>query len=182
MDKIFMKPKLLVSVCAMSCLGYVPVMATVPSTGIAVINQQNLKKISGTVVDETGPIIGATVREVGTTRATITDLDGNFNLEVAPGAQLEFTYIGMKTQVVKVGEQSKINITMSVDSKVLEDVVVVGYGVQKKKLVTGATVQVKGDDVSRLNTVSALGALQSQTPGVNIVASNKMVCRVRATK
>jgi tonB-linked outer membrane protein, susC/ragA family len=174
MDKNFMKPKLLIGLCTMSCIGYASAMAAIPTAGITVVNQQNLKKIKGTVVDENGPIIGATIREVGTTRATITDFDGNFSMDVASGAQLEITYVGMKAQVVKVGSQSTFNITMTSDSKILEDVVVVGYGVQKKKLVTGATVQVKGDDVSRLNTVSALGALQSQTPGVNIVASNGM--------
>lgn len=171
MNKTFINRKSLVSLGAMMCLSYSPIVMAAPAQGVA-ITQQSLKKVTGTVSDETGPIMGATVREVGSTRATVTDLDGNFTLEVAPGAQLEISYVGMKKLIVSVGNQNKFNLTMESDSKLLEDVVVVGYGVQKKKLVTGATVQVKGDDVAHLNTTSALGALQSQTPGVNIVSSN----------
>lgn len=171
MNKTFINRKSLVSLGAMMCLSYSPVIMAAPTQGVA-ITQQSLKKVTGTVSDEMGPIMGATVREVGTSRATVTDLDGNFTLEVAPGAQLEISYVGMKKLTVTVGNQNKLDLTMQPDSKMLEDVVVVGYGVQKKKLVTGATIQVKGDDVARLNTTSALGALQSQTPGVNIVSSN----------
>ena len=108
----------------------------------------------------------------GTSNGVITDIDGNFSLEVEPGVTLVFSYIGYTAKEVVVGNQSVINVQLSEDTELLDEVVVVGYGVQKKKLVTGATVQVKGDDIARLNTTSALGALQSQTPGVNIVASN----------
>ena len=134
--------------------------------------QQATKKITGTVVDAQGPVIGASVMEKGTTNGTVTDFDGNFTLNVNPGATIVISYIGYETQEIKVGNQSNINITLSEDDAVLEEVVVVGYGTMKKKLVTGATVQVKGDDIAKLNTTNALEAMQSSTPGVNITQSS----------
>ena len=134
--------------------------------------QQATKKITGTVVDAQGPVIGASVMEKGTTNGTVTDFDGNFTLNVNPGATIVISYIGYETQEIKVGNQSNINITLNEDDAVLEEVVVVGYGVQKKKLVTGATVQVKGEDIAKLNTTSALEAMQSSTPGVQITQSS----------
>ena len=132
------------------------------------VQAQN-QKITGTVVDDLGePVTGANIRVKGTTRGTITDLDGKFSLDAAAGETLEVSFIGYATQTVKAA--NGLTITLREDSQSLEDVVVVGYGVQKKKLVTGATVQVKGDDIAKLNTTQALGALQSQTPGVNIQA------------
>ena len=134
--------------------------------------QQATKKITGTVVDAQGPVIGASVMEKGTTNGTVTDFDGNFTLNVNPGATIVISYIGYETQEIKVGNQSNINITLSEDDAVLEEVVVVGYGTMKKKLVTGATVQVKGDEIAKLNTTNALEAMQSSTPGVNITQSS----------
>ena len=134
--------------------------------------QQATKKITGTVVDAQGPVIGASVMEKGTTNGTVTDFDGNFTLNVNPGATIVLSYIGYETQEIKVGNQSNFNITLNEDDAVLEEVVVVGYGVQKKKLVTGATVQVKGEEIAKLNTTSALEAMQSSTPGVQITQSS----------
>ena len=134
--------------------------------------QQATKKITGTVVDAQGPVIGASVMEKGTTNGTVTDFDGNFTLNVNPGATIVISYIGYETQEIKVGNQSNINITLNEDDAVLEEVVVVGYGTMKKKLVTGATVQVKGDDIAKLNTTNALEAMQSSTPGVQITQSS----------
>lgn len=131
--------------------------------------------ISGNVKDSNGePIIGASVLEKGTTNGIITDFDGNFNLTVNSNSILSISFVGYKTQEINVNGQTSFNIVLSEDTEVLDEVVVVGYGVQKKKLVTGATVQVKGDDLQKLNTVSALGALQSQSPGVNITQSSGM--------
>ena len=134
---------------------------------------QQAKTVTGTVVDESGiPIIGANILEKGTTNGVITDIDGNFSLNVSEGAVITVSYIGYVSQEITIGNQSALQITLKEDSETLDEVVVVGYGVQKKKLVTGATVQVKGDNIQKLNTTNALGALQSQTPGVNIVASS----------
>ena len=134
--------------------------------------QQATKKITGTVVDAQGPVIGASVMEKGTTNGTVTDFDGNFTLNVNPGATIVLSYIGYQTQEIAVGNQSNFNITLNEDDAVLEEVVVVGYGTMKKKLVTGATVQVKGDDIAKLNTTNALEAMQSSTPGVQITQSS----------
>ncbi len=134
--------------------------------------QQATKKITGTVVDATGPVIGASVMEKGTSNGTITDFDGNFTLSVKPGATIVVSFIGFETQEIVVDNRENFQITMKDDNAVLEEVVVIGYGVQKKKLVTGATVQVKGEDIAKLNTTNALAAMQSQTPGVQIVQSS----------
>ena len=134
--------------------------------------QQATKKITGTVVDAQGPVIGASVIEKGTSNGVVTDFDGNFALSVKPGATIVISYIGYETQEIRVGDQSSFNVTLKDDNAVLEEVVVVGYGVQKKKLVTGATVQVKGEDIAKLNTTNALTAMQSSTPGVNITQSS----------
>ena len=134
--------------------------------------QQATKKITGTVVDAMGPVIGASIMEKGTTNGTVTDFDGNFSLNVKPGATIVVSFIGFKTQEIAVGNQSTFNIKMEDDNAVLDEVVVVGYGVQKKKLVTGATVEVKGEDITKLNTTQVLGALQSQSPGVSIQANS----------
>ena len=134
--------------------------------------QQATKKITGTVVDAQGPVIGASVTEKGTSNGVVTDFDGNFSLNVNPGATIVISYIGFVTQEIRVGDQSTYNITLKEDNALLDEVVVVGYGVQKKKLVTGATVEVKGEDITKLNTTQVLGALQSQSPGVSIQANS----------
>lgn len=126
----------------------------------------------GSVQDAMGPVIGASVVEKGTKNATVTDLDGNFSINVKPGATLVISYLGYKTQEIAVGNQSTLSVTMAEEDNSLDEVVVVGYGVQKKKLVTGATVQVKGEELAKLNTTSAFTALQSKTPGVQITQSN----------
>ena len=134
------------------------------------VQAQN-QKITGTVVDDLGePITGANIRVKGTTRGTITDLDGKFSLDAAPGENLEISFIGYATQTIKAA--NGMAVTLREDSQSLEDVVVVGYGTQKKKLLTGATVQVKGDDISKLNTTNALEAMASSSPGVQITQSS----------
>lgn len=128
--------------------------------------------IQGTVKSATDNqgLIGATVMERGTRNGTTTDFEGKFQLTVNKGAVLEVSYIGFKTSYVDVIANKKTyDIFLSEDSESLDEVVVIGYGVQKKKLVTGATIQVKSDDLVKMNAVSVLGALQSQSPGVNIV-------------
>ena len=134
--------------------------------------QQSTKKITGTVSDSQGPVIGASIVEKGTSNGVVTDFDGNFTLNVKPGATLVISYIGYTTQEITVGNQSNFSISLEEDNTSLEEVVVIGYGVQKKKLVTGATVQVKGEDIAKLNTTNALEAMQSSTPGVQITQSS----------
>ena len=133
---------------------------------------QQQRTVRGTVSDASGPIIGATVMEKGTSNGTVTDFDGNFSINVKPGATLVISYIGYKAQEITVGNSNSINVLLEQDNQSLDEVVVVGYGVQKKKLVTGATVEVKGEAIANRNTISPLSALQNQSPGVNIVASS----------
>ncbi|MEA5045557.1 MAG: TonB-dependent receptor plug domain-containing protein, partial [Petrimonas sp.] len=133
--------------------------------------QQRGKTISGTIRDNAGePVIGATIVEKGNpSHGTVTDTDGNFTLPNTPeNATLQITYVGMKPQEVAIRGRTTINVSMEPDVELLEELVVIGYGTMKKKLVTGATVQVKGENIARLNTPNVLGALQSQAPGVNI--------------
>lgn len=166
------KSVLLVGALASLGLSYTTeALATSPN--FAVNSVQQSKKVTGNVSDAEGPIIGASVVEKGNAgNGTVTDLDGNFSLNVKPGATIVITYIGYQKQEIVVGNQSNFNVTMKTDDKTLDEVVVVGYGVQKKKLVTGSTIEVKGDDIQKMNTTQVLGALQSQTPGVNIQAAS----------
>ena len=169
MNQTFRKTALLVSALTLIGLGY---SSNAHAAGAPQEVQQATKKITGTVVDAMGPVIGASVVEKGTTNGTVTDFDGNFTLNVKPGATIVISFIGFETQEIKVGNQDNFQITMKDDNAVLEEVVVVGYGVQKKKLVTGATVQVKGEDIAKLNTTNALTAMQASTPGVNITQTS----------
>ena len=172
MDLNFKKSVMLMGVC--SVLGAVPthVYADAANSPLAAIQQT--KKVQGTVSDDMGPVIGATVmiKGAGASNGTLTDFDGNFSINAKPGQTLVITYIGYKTQEVVVPQSGVVNVKLVSNSQELDEVVVVGYGVQKKKLVTGATVEVKGENIQKLNTTQALGALQSQTPGVNIQASS----------
>ncbi|MDH6304495.1 TonB-linked SusC/RagA family outer membrane protein [Parabacteroides sp. PF5-5] len=132
-------------------------------------------RVSGVVTSDADgmPLIGVNVVQRGTTNGTVTDFDGKFELTVPVNSQLDFSYIGYINQQITVSAgRNQYNVVLKEDSQSLDEVVVVGYGVQKKKLVTGATVQVGGDDIKKLSTTSVLGALQSQTPGVNITQSS----------
>lgn len=136
------------------------------------LQAQNMQEISGVVSGSGEPLVGASVVEKGTTNGTVTDLDGKFTLKVGNNASLLVTYLGYTTRTVAVGNQRKLEIQLQEDSNMLDEVVAIGYGVQKKKLNTGATIQVKGDDLARLNTTNALQALQGQTPGVQITSTS----------
>ncbi len=140
--------------------------------GIGIIPLSAQSVLSGTVVSASDgqPLVGAYVLVQGTNVGTSTDVDGTFRLDVSSGTILEVSQMGYVTRQVKASDGVKI--ALEEDQLWLDDVVVVGYGVQKKKLVTGSTVQVKGEDIAKLNTVDVLGALQSQSPGVNIVQNN----------
>ncbi|WP_010662130.1 SusC/RagA family TonB-linked outer membrane protein [Marinilabilia salmonicolor] len=131
-------------------------------------------QVSGSVSDSQGePIPGVTVLEKGTQNGVITDIDGNYNLSVAgQESVLVFSFVGMQTQEVTVGGQTTIDVVLSETFTDLDEVVVVGYGVQKKKLTTGANLNVGGDDLQKQSTGSALEAMQSQAPGMNITQSS----------
>lgn len=133
---------------------------------------QNLVKISGKVVDELNePIIGVSVFEKGTSNGTITDLDGSYALSVKEGTIIVYSYIGYVTQEKKA-VTPVMNISLKEDSKTLEEVVVVGYGVQKKSSVTGAISQVKAEDMQNRTISNAPAALQGKTAGVQVIQTS----------
>ena len=118
------------------------------------------------------PLIGVSVQIKGTTNGSITDIDGNYSVKATPGQTLVFSYIGYVSQEVKVGNDAVIDVALREDNEMLDEVVVIGYGVQKKKLVTGATAQVKGEEIAKLNTTNPLQAMQGQMPGVSIMSTS----------
>ena len=128
--------------------------------------------IKGTVIDENGePVIGATVAEKSNPKnATITDFDGNFTVNVSAGKIIQITYIGYETQ--EAAAKNGMTIKLRPDNKVLDEVVVVGYGVQKKSSVTGAISQVKPEDMENRTIANAQQALQGKTSGVQIIQSS----------
>lgn len=130
--------------------------------------KQQSKKIIGTVVDATGmPVIGANVMVKGTTNGTITDMDGKFSLEVEDGAVLQVSYIGFANQEIKVGNQTSLSIAMKEDAEALDELVVVGYGVQKKANLTGSVSTVKyGQELENRPITDPSQALSGKTTGV----------------
>ena len=134
--------------------------------------QQSVGKITGTVVDESGEaVIGATIKVKGANSGAISDLDGNFTLNATPGAELEISYVGMKPIVVKA-TAAPMKIVMKDDTHSLNEVVVVGFGTQKKVNLTGAVAMVNGDDLAERPVTSAAQALQGMMPGLQISSSS----------
>ncbi|MDE6636743.1 MAG: TonB-dependent receptor [Muribaculaceae bacterium] len=136
--------------------------------GIGFANAQDML-VKGTVTSAADgePLVGVTVMVKNSSVGTATDLDGNYSIEVQKGATLVFSYVGMQQREVKV-DGSRMDVALLDDSSTLNDLVVIGYGVQKKKLLTGATAQISGADIAKMNTNSPLQAMQGQMPGVNI--------------
>jgi TonB-linked SusC/RagA family outer membrane protein len=129
--------------------------------------------VTGTVTSasDNEPLIGASVYVKGSSSGSITDIDGTYSIQAKQGTTLVFSYVGYVTKEVTVNGE-KIDVSLSETAGNLEELVVVGYGVQKKKLVTGATAQVKGDDLAKLNTTSPLQAMQGQMAGVTIASTS----------
>ena len=140
-------------------------------TALFPVLAQAQNRASGTVIDELGePMIGVAVVELGTTNGTVTDLDGNFDLAVNAGANLQFSFVGYTTQTVKAATGMKI--TLVEDNKLLEETVVIGYGVQKKSSLTGAVSSVKSEDMQARTITNASQALQGKTAGVQVLSSS----------
>ena len=137
------------------------------------IQQQKGNTVQGTVVDQNGePVIGATVRVKGSKAGTVTDLDGKFTLTNADGP-IEISYIGYKTQIIKNAKGNNVHISLQEDANALEDVVVVGYGQQKKASLTSAITQIKGEEVFKDRTVSSTAvALQGEIPGLTVTRTS----------
>ena len=137
------------------------------------INAQNLT-VKGKVSDGSNgdPVPFATIVVKGMSTWTTTDAEGLYAIEAPANATLSVDCLGYVSVEVAVSGKTSLDITLNPDLDQLSESVVIGYGVQQKKLLTGATLQVKGDDLSKLNTTSALGALQSQSPGVSITQNS----------
>lgn len=128
--------------------------------------------VAGTVVDQNGePLIGVTVAELNTTNGSITDIDGNFSIQCVKGATLKFSYIGYK-DVTKAATGNKLNIVLTEDSKALDEVVVVGYGTQKKANLTGAVGSVDAEQLTKRVSPNASSMLQGRVPGLQIVQNS----------
>lgn len=132
-------------------------------------NAQNIT-VTGTVTDNLGPVIGASIQVEGTSNGCITDIDGNYNLPNVPAnATLVFSYIGYQSQKVAVAGKTKIDVKLSEDSQLLQEVVVVGYGVQRKSDLTGAVASVKAAEVMKNTpTATVTDALQGRLAGVSV--------------
>jgi TonB-linked SusC/RagA family outer membrane protein len=129
--------------------------------------------IKGTVKDVSGdPIIGASVKVQGSKSGVITDFDGNFSVQAANNATLVISYIGYTTETVKVAGKNNLSITLKEDAQTLNDIVVIGYGVQKKSDLTGAVASVKAEDLKHRSTTDAAAALQGKAAGVQILNSS----------
>jgi len=128
--------------------------------------------VKGTVNDEAGePIIGASVKVQGTKTGAITDFNGNFSVEADANSTLVISYIGYTTATIRVNGRDNIVVSLKEDAQTLSDVVVIGYGVQKKSDLTGAVASVKGDEIKNLSTPDAGAALQGKVTGVQIINS-----------
>lgn len=129
-------------------------------------------KVKGTITDATGmPVIGAAVKEKGTSNGVVSDVDGNFALEVGANATLEISYIGYKTLEVKASQQP-MNITMVEDAEMLDEVVVVGYGSQRKSDLTGGIASVNAEQLEMVTSNNLLDKLAGQVPGLSITTGN----------
>lgn len=128
--------------------------------------------VSGTVSDQTGPVIGTSVIEKGTTNGTMTDNDGHFTLTVSKGAVIEISSIGYKTQEITVGAQTNFTVTLSEDNEFLDEVVVVGYGSMKKSDLAGASVSMKESDLKGSIISSLDQSLQGRAAGVTAVTTS----------
>ena len=165
-------------------------LGTDGNDNMSIQETQQTKTVTGTVIDAAGiPVIGANVLVKGTTNGTITDIDGNFTLEVSSGDVLEISYIGYVTQELPVGNKSQFNVTLAEDTQALDEVVVVGYGTMRKSDVTGSIATAKGEELTKQQSFSALENLRGKVSGVNIFSnssqpgaySNRVVIRGMAT-
>ena len=130
----------------------------------AVASVQQTKQATGQVSDSQGPLIGATVMEKGTNNGTVTDFNGNFSLNVKPGATLVVSYVGYVSQEIKAGDNVRVNLKE--DGHVVNEVVVIGYGTQRREAVTGSVANIGGEKLNQVAATNAAQALQGRVAGV----------------
>ena len=157
------KAKKTALVAGLCFLGMVPAQQASAAT-TAVASVQQTKQATGYVADSQGPLIGATVMEKGTNNGTVTDFNGFFTLNVKPGATIVVSYVGYVSQEVKAGDNLKINLKE--DGHVVNEVVVIGYGTQRREAVTGSVANIGGEKLNQVAATNAAQALQGRVAGV----------------
>jgi TonB-linked SusC/RagA family outer membrane protein len=136
---------------------------------LAAVHAQQIASIGGRVTDPVGnPLQGVVIALKGSPVAVTTNADGNYTIAATPGQTLLFTYLGMAAQELTLGNQTRLDVTMRADTKVLEDVVVIGYGSVRKSDLTGAVASMRASDLMSDVNTSAAGALQGKVPGVSV--------------
>ncbi|MDR3338724.1 MAG: TonB-dependent receptor [Candidatus Symbiothrix sp.] len=151
-------------------------MPTAMEAALANVSQQAGRTVTGTVKDPSGDgIIGASVQEKGTTNGIITDLNGNFSLTVNDNAVLRIFFLGYVTLEIPVTGKSNIQVVMQEDLQNLDEVVIIGYGVQKKINLTGAISNVKTDDLTAIPTSNLSNTLAGRAPGVTIIGNSGLI-------
>lgn len=163
------------------CTGFIashPLAMRAEGSGLSVqtVQQQQQIRVTGTVSDALGPVVGASIIEKGSaSNGTITDMDGNFSLSVKPGATLLISYIGYKPQEVQAVAGKPVNITLQEDAEMLDEVVVVGFGTQKKVNLTGAVDVIDNKQLQERPVANAVQALQGVVPGLEITQGSGSV-------
>ena len=169
MNKTFRKTALLVGAFSLLGLCYSPDAYAAASPQ----EVQQAKKITGTVVDAMGPVIGASVVVKGTSNGVATDFDGNFSLNASPGQTLVISYIGYLTKEIKItAAQSKYNVTLQEDKQLLDEVVVVGYGTMKKSDLAGASSSMDEKAIKGANITNIDQSFQGRVTGVSAVQTS----------
>ena len=167
-----MKKKTLLPLEKASWLKSLFLLVCLVLSGTTVFAQE--KTVTGVITDSFNePLIGASIVVQSTTNGVITDLDGKYSIKVTPGATLQFSYVGMEKQSVKVGNQSVINVQLKDDSQMLAETVVIGYGSAKKRDLTGSITNIKGDEIANKPVANPLSALQGKVAGVQVINSGR---------
>ncbi len=167
-----MKKKTLLPLEKASWLKSLFLLVCLVLSGTTVFAQE--KTVTGVVTDSFNePLIGASIVVQGTTNGVITDLDGKYSIKVTPGATLQFSYVGMEKQSIKIGNQSIINVQLKDDSQMLAETVVIGYGSAKKRDLTGSITNIKGDEIANKPVANPLSALQGKVAGVQVINSGR---------
>lgn len=164
-------------ICSVTVIGvgFLPLSATMTQTEQTEVRQVTQKYVTGIVIDADGePVIGATVWVQGTNRRATTDIDGKYSIQAKKGDSLEFSFVGMKTQLKKVGSSMIENVSMTEDAIALNEVVAIGYASMKRSDLTGAVTSVSSDMISKLNPTSIDQALQGRAAGVVMIQNNGM--------
>lgn len=179
------KQTILAGLCSLMLMSYTPGASALPGLSTPPAAQQS-KKVSGVVQDAMGPVIGASVKVKGTNTGVATDFDGKFTLSVNPGSTLVVSYIGYVTKEVKVGNQTSLNIILEEDKKLLDEVVVVGYGTMKKSDISGASATMSEDKIKGSVITSLDQSFQGRVSGVSAVQTSgapgsSSAIRVRGT-